>query len=285
VTFSIAACDLDAGQWGVAVASKFLAVGSVVPWLEGGVGAVATQALANTAYGPQGLALMRSGLSAREALDQLLAADRGRADRQAGMVDGRGRSATHTGESCLPWAGGRTGRGYAAQGNILAGPTVIDAMADAFEGTAGSVAVRLMAALGAGDAAGGDRRGRQSAALAVVSPGGGYGGQNDVAVDLRVDDHADPVAELARLHGLHELLYGETSDADKIPLEGAVAEEVRELLILVGHPPGGDEGGLQTALRAWVGAENLEERWWGEDALDPVVLDHLRRQAAGARAG
>jgi uncharacterized Ntn-hydrolase superfamily protein len=283
VTFSIAACDLDAGQWGVAVASKFLAVGSVVPWLEGGVGAVATQALANTAYGPQGLALMRSGLSAREALDQLLAADRGRADRQAGMVDARGRSATHTGESCLAWAGGRTGRGYATQGNILAGPTVVDAMAGAYEVTTGGLAVRLLAALAAGDAAGGDRRGRQSAALAVVSPGGGYGGQNDVAVDLRVDDHADPVAELARLHGLHELLYGETSDTDKIPLEGAVAEEVRELLIRVGHPPAADEDGLETALRAWVGAENLEERWWGEDALDPIVLDHLRRQAAGAR--
>jgi uncharacterized Ntn-hydrolase superfamily protein len=184
----------------------------------------------------------------------------------------------------MAWAGGRSGRGFAVQGNILAGPAVVDAMAGAFDETAGHLATRLLAALAAGDAAGGDRRGRQSAALAIVSPRGGYGGQNDVAVDLRVDDHTDPVAELARLHGLHELLYGKTDEAGKLPLDGAVAEEVRVLLARVGHPPTEDEDGLVTALRAWVGAENLEERWWGEDALDPVVLEHLRWQAGGAQA-
>ena len=202
------------------------------------------------------------------------------------MVDGRGRSATHTGDE-LPALGRRPHRPRLRGAGQYPG----GADGDRRDGRRLRADGRqrwpcaswphwaqatLRAATGAGE---------QSAALAVVSPGGGYGGQNDIAVDLRVDDHVDPVAELARLHGLHELLYGEASDADKIPLEGAVAEEVRELLILVGHPPAGDEDGLQTALRAWVAAENLEERWWGEDALDPVVLDHLRRQAAGARAG
>ena len=179
MTFSIVACDVDAGQLGVAVASKFLAVGAVVPWLECEVGAIATQALANTRYGPHGLAHLRDGASAREALDALLAADAGRDDRQAGIVDARGRGATHTGLSCMPWAGGRAGPGYAVQGNILTGPDVIDAMAESFEASDGELADRLLLALAAGDAAGGDRRGRQSAALSVVAPGGGYGGNDD----------------------------------------------------------------------------------------------------------
>jgi len=279
VTFSIVACDLDAQEWGVAVASKFLAVGAVVPWLESGVGAVATQALANTTYGSHGLALMRAGSSAREALDSLTAADRESAHRQAGLVDGRGRSATHTGEECMAWAGGRTGRGFAVQGNILAGPAVVDDMARSFEGSDGQLAGRLLAALAAGDAAGGDRRGRQSAALAIVSPGGGYGGFDDRVVDLRVDDHPDPVRELRRLLDIHELLSGTTPDDAKLPLQGALADEVRGLLGAAGYPPGPGADGLDAALRAWVGTENLEARWWGEDSLDPVVLEHLRARA------
>jgi uncharacterized Ntn-hydrolase superfamily protein len=282
MTFSIVGCDVRAGEWGIAVASKFLAVGSVVPWAQAAVGAVATQAFANTAYGPQGLALMRDGRSAREALDQLIATDPGRAERQAGVVDARGRSATHTGDECMPWAGGRTGRGYAAQGNILAGPGVVDAMADSFEASDGQpLGKRLVDALLAGDQAGGDRRGKQSAALKIVSPGKGYGGLNDVAIDLRVDDHPEPVPELQRLLELHALLFGRTPDEQKLPLTGPLADEVRELLARAGYAPRAGEEGLEEALRAWVGSENLEERWWGEAKLDPVVLQRLRSTVAG----
>ena len=261
MTFSIVGCDAHAGQMGVAVASKFLAVGAVVPWLEAGVGAIATQALANTRYGPDGLALMREGASAREALDVVLAADQGRDDRQAGVVDASGRGATHTGQSCMPWAGGRTGPGYAVQGNILTGPDVVDAMAEAYEGSSGALADRLLVALAAGDAAGGDRRGRQSAAIAVVAPGGGYGGNDDKLADLRVDDHGAPVSELRRLYGIHVLLTGTTPEEEKLPLAGELADEVRGLLARAGYPSAAGEEGLASALRAFVGTENLEGRW------------------------
>jgi uncharacterized Ntn-hydrolase superfamily protein len=281
VTLSIVACDAAAGQLGVAVASKFLAVGAVVPWLEAGVGAIATQALANTRYGPEGLALMREGASAREALDAVLAADAGRDDRQAGVVDASGRSATHTGQSCMTWAGGRTGPGYAAQGNILTGPDVVDAIAEAYEVSSGALAERLLVALAAGDAAGGDRRGRQSAAIAVVAPGGGYGGNDDNLVDLRVDDHADPVGELRRLYDIHILLTGTTPEEQKLPLSGELADEVRDLLARAGYPSEPGEDGLGSALRAFVGTENLEARWWLGERLDPVVLEHLRSRAVG----
>jgi uncharacterized Ntn-hydrolase superfamily protein len=280
VTFSIVACDAHAGQMGVAVASKFLAVGAVVPWLEADVGAIATQALANTRYGPEGLALMREGASAREALDAVLAADPGRDDRQAGIVDARGRGATHTGQSCMAWAGGRAGPGYAVQGNILTGPDVVDAMAESFEASAGDLAHRLLLALAAGDAGGGDRRGRQSAALAVVAPGGGYGGNDDSLVDLRVDDHTDPVSELRRLYGIHVLLTGTTPEEEKLPLSGELADEVRDLLARAGYPSEPGDDGLDAALRAFVGTENLEARWWHEERLDPLVLAHLRACAA-----
>jgi uncharacterized Ntn-hydrolase superfamily protein len=276
VTFSIVACDAHAEQMGVAVASKFLAVGAVVPWLEAGVGAIATQALANTRYGPDGLALMREGASAREALDAVLAADTGRDDRQAGVVDASGRGATHTGQSCMPWAGGRTGLGYAVQGNILTGPDVVDAMAEAYERSGGALADRLLIALAAGDAAGGDRRGRQSAAIAVVAPGGGYGGNDDNLVDLRVDDHGDAVSELRRIYGIHILLTGTTPEDEKLPLAGELADEVRDLLAQAGYPSTAGEEGLASALRAFVGTENLEGRWWLGERLDPVVLAHLR---------
>ena len=280
MTFSIVACEPHAQQMGVAVASKFLAVGAVVPWLEAEVGAIATQALANTRYGPHGLAHMREGMSAREALDAVLAADPGRDDRQAGFVDGRGRAATHTGQSCMAWAGGRAGAGYAVQGNILTGPGVVDAMAEAYEAGTGELAARLLLALAAGDAAGGDRRGRQSAAIVVVSLGGGYGGNDDRLVDLRTDDHVDPVGELRRLYDIHILLTGTTPEDQKLPLDGALGDEVRELLARAGYP-GEDGAPLSDALRAFVGTENLEARWWHEDRLDPVVLEHLRSRAAG----
>ncbi len=201
-TFSIVGYDPDAKEWGVAVASKFLAVGSVVPWAQAGSGAVATQSFANVAYGPKGLDLMAKGKSADDVVKELTDADDGRDRRQVGVVDAEGRAATYTGKKCLPWAGGKTGKHFAAQGNILSGPEVVDAMAKTFEESKGPLAWRLMAALQAGDEAGGDKRGKQSAALYVVKKGGGYAGGNDRYIDFRVDDHKEPVTELARILAL-----------------------------------------------------------------------------------
>lgn len=275
MTFSIVARSDDGRMHGVAVASKFLAVGAVVPAAEAEVGALATQAYANLAYRPQGLALLRTGVVAADVVAGLVAADPGRAQRQLGVVGAEGDGATFTGAECHDWAGGASGPGWAAQGNILAGPTVIDAMRDTWLGAAAGEAfpARLVAALGAGDRAGGDRRGRQSAALLVVAKGGGYGGGSDVLIDLRVDDHPDPVAELGRLLGIHDLLFGRSDPADLLDLDGALAEEVAALLAAAGHPRGGD--GLDAALAAWAGVENLEERLV-PGRIDPVVLDHLR---------
>jgi uncharacterized Ntn-hydrolase superfamily protein len=206
-TFSIVAFDPETGDLGVAVASKFLAVGSVVPWAEAGVGAVATQSYANVTYGPAGLKALREGKSAAEALNALVDADKGREHRQAAIVDAKGRTATFTGSKCFAWAGGKTGRNWAAQGNILTGPEVIDAMGKAFEEAEGELAERLLTALAAGEKAGGDKRGKQSAALYVVRKKGGFLGGNDRYIDLRVDDHTDPVADLARLLRMHRELF------------------------------------------------------------------------------
>ena len=214
-TYSIVACDLDAGQWGVAVQSKFLAVGSVVPWAEPHVGAIATQSYANPRYGPDGLALLREGGSAEEVVEALTAADDGRAERQVGIVDGHGRAATFTGEACHDWAGGRTGVGYAAQGNILVSEETVDALAMTFEQNGHlSLAERLIECLAAAQAAGGDRRGQQSASLLVVEKDAGYANLSDIVVDLRVDDHERPIVELRRLYGLHNELFGVTPPED-----------------------------------------------------------------------
>lgn len=202
-TFSIAAADPATGEVGVAVASRFFAVGTVVPWAKAGVGAVATQASANTSYGPDGLDLMARGLTAGEALKVLLRRDEGRERRQVGLVTASGESATFTGSGANAWAGGRKGPSYAVQGNILVGEAVVEAMERSFLASAGRpLAERLLAALAAGDAAGGDSRGRQSAALLVCRAKGGYNGFTDRAVDVRVDDHPDPFRELARLVGM-----------------------------------------------------------------------------------
>jgi uncharacterized Ntn-hydrolase superfamily protein len=266
-TYSIAACDLDARQWGVAVQSKFLAVGSVVPWAEPHVGAIATQAYANPTYGPDGLALLRDSLPADEVVRSLTAADAGRDERQVGVIDGSGGSASYTGSACLEWAGHRTGEGYAAQGNILSGSETVDALAATFEATGGeSLARRLIACLAAAQEAGGDRRGQQSAALLVVERAGGYAGLSDVAVDLRVDDHPQPVEELRRLYGLHDLLFGVTPRDQWLPLDDGLRREVDERLARLGF----------TSLDSWAGVANLEERVDGEDAIDPVVLAALR---------
>lgn len=201
-TFSVVGYDPDTKEWGVAVASKFLAVGSVVPWAEAGAGAVATQSFANVTFGPKGLELMRKGKSAADVIKSLTDDDEGRDIRQVGMVDAKGEAATYTGKKCLAWAGGKTGKHYACQGNILSGPEVVDAMAKAFEEAKGPLAWRLMACLEAGDAAGGDKRGRQSAAVYVAKAKGGYAGLNDRYIDFRVDDHKEPIPELARVLAL-----------------------------------------------------------------------------------
>jgi uncharacterized Ntn-hydrolase superfamily protein len=270
-TYSIVACDLDADQWGVAVQSKFLAVGSLVSWAEPRVGAIATQSYANPRYGPDGLALLREGRSAEEVVELLTAADDGRAERQVGVVDAQGRAATFTGDACHDWAGGRTGNGYAAQGNILLSQETVDALAMTFEQNGHlSLAERLVECLAAAQAAGGDRRGQQSAALLVVEADGGYGGLTDVLVDLRVDDDPTPVAELVRLHGIHEALFGRT------PRESWVAVDTDELTARLSRL--GYDGELDSAFRRWAGNENLEERVDGVERIDPVVLEELRRQ-------
>ena len=273
-TYSLCACDLERGDWGVAVQSKFLAVGSIVPWAEVDAGCVATQAWANPRYGPDGLAFLREGRTAEEVVQALAGADDGRDDRQLGVVDALGGSATFTGSACFDWAGGRIGAGWAAQGNLLVSAATVDALAETFAASAGPLAERLLAALAAGESAGGDRRGRQSAALLVVRREGGYGGMTDVAVDLRVDDHPEPIEELARLYGLHELYFGSTPEEEWLPVDDGLREELRQRLAALGY----DATDLGEAFRAWTGAENLEDRVRGLDRLDPVVLAELRKR-------
>jgi uncharacterized Ntn-hydrolase superfamily protein len=278
MTFSIVATDGTA--WGVAVASKFLAVGSAVPAARAGVGAIATQSYANLAYRPDGLALLAAGRSAQETLDALTAADEQREQRQAGIVDGHGGAATFSGDECNAWAGGVTGAidgcGYAIQGNILTGADVVEAMEKAWLSSdpQAPFARRLLAALFAGDTAGGDSRGRQSAALFVVTEGGGYGGQGDVAVDLRVDDHERPIPELIRLLDVHDVFFSPNDPEDALPLEGDLSEEVRSRLNRLGH----GDADLDRALAGWAGVENLEERLV-PGRIDPVVLEMLRQKS------
>jgi uncharacterized Ntn-hydrolase superfamily protein len=273
-TYSIAACDLDAGQWGVATQSKFLAVGSIVPWAEPRVGAIATQSYANPQYGPDGLALLRDGLPADEVVRRLTEADDGRDQRQVGVVDGHGRGATFTGARCMDWAGGIAGECFAAQGNILVGAETVDALAATFTTTAGRpLAERLLACLAAAQSAGGDRRGQQSAALLVVERDAGYAGLCDLVVDLRVDDHPTPIAEIARLYELHSLLFGKSPSASWLTVDDELRTELAERLARLGY-----EGELSGALAAWAGTENLEERVEGVDRIDPVVLEELRRR-------
>ncbi|HEU5362410.1 MAG TPA: DUF1028 domain-containing protein [Gaiellaceae bacterium] len=271
-TYSIAACDLEAGQWGVATQSKFLAVGSVVPWAEPRVGAIATQAYANPRYGPEGLALLREGLPAAEVVERLTSADDGRDHRQVGVVDAQGHAATFTGSACMDWAGGTAGDGFAAQGNILVGEETVAALATTFRATNDRpLAERLLECLAAAQAAGGDRRGQQSAALLVVERDGGYAGLSDTLVDLRVDDHEAPVAELARLYRAHTLLFGKTRDW--LDVDDGLRAELRERLARLGY-----DGDLEDAFAAWAGTENLEERVDGVQRIDAVVLEELRKR-------
>lgn len=312
MTYSIVARDPATGDLGVAVQSKFLAVGAVVPWARAGVGAIATQSFANVAYGPDGLAWLAGGASAQEALDRCVAADELRAERQAGVVDAAGRSATDTGAGCFAWAGGRTGPGFAAQGNILAGPAVVDGLADTYLAGGSPFPELLVRCLAVADAAGGDRRGRESAALLVVRAGGGYGG-NDRWIDLRVDNHPDPIGELGRLLDLQRLYLDRSSPDELVPIDADLAVELRRHLErlraqpggwtatvitrmaspsmaepagerpTVGQPrrlPVGWDAGWHQALADWMSVENLEERMAASGWIDRRVLQVLRSRAA-----
>jgi uncharacterized Ntn-hydrolase superfamily protein len=270
-TYSIVACDIEAEQWGVSVQSKFLSVGSVVPWAEPHVGAVATQAYANPRYGPNGLELLRQGLSAQEVVDRLTSEDEGRDHRQLGIVDGQGRAANYTGSECMDWAGGRTGEGYAAQGNILVSKETVDALAESFELSSGPLAERLIDCLAAAQEAGGDSRGQQSSALLVVERDGGYARMSDVVVELRVEDHERPIEELRRIYALHDEIFGKTPRRLWIDVDDALAGELAERLAKLGY-----EGELEASFTSWTGKENLEDRVDGIEQIDPVVLEALR---------
>lgn len=277
MTFSIVACDLKEKSWGIAVASKFPAVGAVVPWAQADAGAVATQSFANTSFGPRGLEMMSGGISADETLAKLLMDDSERELRQVGLVDAQGNSATFTGSGCFPWAGGVTGKGYAVQGNILASSKVVPAMEKKFLATKGSLPARLHAALLAGDRAGGDKRGRQSAAIYVVKPNGGYGGFVDRWIDYRVDDHADPVLRLGELLEMHELYFGKSPATEQIHLKGKSLEQITSILKREGYLK--KNTSFQNAFTEFIGNENFEERadpsaQW----IDKPVLKYLLKK-------
>jgi uncharacterized Ntn-hydrolase superfamily protein len=278
-TFSIVGFDPETGSLGVAVQSKFLAVGAIVPWARAGVGAVATQAMANFNYGPRGLELMGRGETARETVEALISSDDEREHRQVGVVDAAGRAASFTGSECFAWAGGITGEYYAAQGNILVGRETVEALARTFENTPGELAGRLLAALDAGQRAGGDSRGKQSAALLVVRERGGYGGDNDRVVDLRVDDHPEPIRELIRLRSLHALYFGETRPEDVVAVDGGVRRDVETSLQRWGCLDGSaDDESLLDALSAFIRTENFEEREQERGYLDRAVLEFMREK-------
>jgi uncharacterized Ntn-hydrolase superfamily protein len=307
MTFSIVARDPVTGDLGIAVASKFLAVGAVVPHARAGVGAVATQALANVRYGASGLALLGDGLDAAGALAQLTGADDGRDNRQAGIVDAHGRAATYTGSGCITWAGGRTADGVAAQGNLLAGASVVDALIETYLDTNAAFPERLLAGLKAADGQGGDRRGRESAALLVVREGGGYGGATDRWIDLRVDDHRAPIDDLARLLDLNHLYLDRPDPSDLLAIDDELAREICDRLSRLGYSPDkvdkanslaeiversgltrtgeprelpqGWDATWSAALDEWMSIENLEERAAARGWIDPRVLEFLRNKA------
>ena len=288
-TFSIVAHDRETGTWGVAVQSKFIAVGSVVPFAEAGVGAIATQALANMAYGPDGLALLRKGTSAADVVRKLTEADAGRDERQLGVVDAKGTAASFTGKKCMEWAGHEVGHGFACQGNILFGPAVVHAMARTYETTSGDILDRLLAALSAGQREGGDRRGMQSAALLVVKKGGSYGGATDRWVDLRVEDHPSPIEELQRVFRLFDLTMLEREDPSTlVRIEGEVAAGLQHDLGVLGHYSGRLTGtwdeASRAAFRRFLGEHNFENKARTDDTVWPSIVTYLKERAAAETA-
>ena len=282
-TFSIVACDLSSGEWGVAVASKFPAVGSVVPWARAGAGAVAAQAWANVSYGPAGLDLLAEGHSSEDVVRTLTEGDRRRDRRQLGVVDARGRAASFTGPGCMQWAGHEVGDGFACQGNILTGPEVVQAMASSFRKADGDLVDRLLWALQAGESAGGDRRGKQSAGILVVREGGGYDGGNDRYIDLRVDDHEEPVQELLRVFSVFDEQYLVRNDP-LIPATPGLVEEVQRRLRALGHYGGPLSGVLDESTRAgldaFAGEYNLEGRLRSDDLLSETLIREVRELTA-----
>ncbi|MFI8575838.1 DUF1028 domain-containing protein [Rossellomorea aquimaris] len=276
MTYSIVGYDPEEKEWGIAVQSKFLGVGSVVPFAKAGVGAVATQSYANTSYGTHALQLMEEGKTAEEALDIITKDDPERPLRQVGLIDAGGNAATFTGEGCYDWAGGQTGKYFAAQGNILVDENTVKAMADTFESTTGSLAERLLHALDAGQDAGGDSRGMQSAALLVVKESGGYGGFNDRYIDLRVDDHASPIKELKRIYLMHQLYFKESEPGRVVLLEGEIHDEVERELTRLGYAK--ERQSLHQSLKDYLHTENFEMREQDENYIDLDVLDYMKKQ-------
>jgi len=285
-TFSIVAYDPSDSSWGVAVASKFPAVGAVVPWAKAGVGAVATQSFANTSFGPHGLDMMASGISAQDTLTRLLDEDSDREHRQVGLVDASGNSSTFTGKDCYNWAGGLIGPGYAIQGNILSGAGVVHAMEKVYLEMEGNLPARLHAALLAGDQAGGDRRGRQSAAILVVKPDSGYGGFNDRWIDYRVDDAQDPVSRLGELLKLHWLFFGKSPESEHVQLTGEILISLKKIMARLGYFQPTTDGyydeKTKEAFRTFIGNENFEERSNPDQGwIDKPVLDYLLNKFGG----
>jgi len=280
MTFSIVGYDPQEKEWGIAVQSKFLGVGAVVPFAKAGVGAVATQSYANTAYGPQALELMAQGKSAEEVMELITKDDPDKEMRQVGLIDAEGNGATFTGTYCYDWAGGVTGKHFAAQGNILVDENTVKAMAETFEKTVGSLAHRLLQALNAGQQAGGDSRGQQSAALLVVKEKGGYGGYNDRYIDLRVDDHPEPITELIRIYGLQQLYFAKAKPENVVAIEDEVRETVFQHLKRLDYlkaDPADDEE-LHKALTAYIHTENFEEREQEKGKIDLEVLEFMKNQ-------
>lgn len=276
MTYSIVGYDPEEKEWGIAVQSKFLGVGSVVPFAKAGVGAVATQSYANTSYGPHALQLMEEGKTAEEALDIITKDDPERPLRQVGLIDAGGNAATFTGEGCYDWAGGLTGKHFTVQGNILVDGNTVKAMADTFESTTGSLAERLLHALDAGQDAGGDSRGMQSAALLVVKESGGYGGFNDRYIDLRVDDHASPIKELKRIYLMHQLYFKESEPGRVVLLEGEIHDDVERELTRLGYAK--ERQSLHQSLKDYLHTENFEMREQDENYIDLDVLDYMKKQ-------
>ncbi|WBL14908.1 DUF1028 domain-containing protein [Sutcliffiella sp. NC1] len=276
MTYSIIGYCEKEKEWGVAVQSKFLGVGAVVPFAQAGVGAIATQSYANTSYGPNGLQLLSEGKSAQEVVNLLKEADSERELRQFGVIDATGNAATFTGEKCYDWAGGKTGKHYAAQGNILVSEATVLAMAETFESSSGTLAERLLKALAAGQAAGGDSRGQQSAALLVVKEKGGYGGFNDRYIDLRVDDHPQPIDELIRIYELQQLYFAPTKKENILKIEGETEEELTAHLARLGYLSKNNT--LQEALTAYLHTENFEGRELAPGYIDREVLIYMEKQ-------
>ncbi|MGI8314138.1 DUF1028 domain-containing protein [Halobacillus mangrovi] len=280
-TFSIVGYDPETGEIGVAVQSKFLGVGSVVPWAKAGVGAVATQAFANPAYGPEGLRLLEEGSCPDEVIQTLISNDEDFSHRQIGVIDAKGNAATFTGEECYDWAGGITGENYAAQGNILVNKETVTHLGDAFETTEGPLADRLIAGLKAAQNAGGDSRGKQSAAIYVVKENGGYGGLSDVFVDLRVDDHPEPIEELERIYQLQQLYFGETNPDDVIKIEGEEESNLRQWLAQLDYltSPEVSEDEFHKGLTAYLHTENFEAREQDRGYIDMKVYEFMKTHA------